>query len=70
MILWPFREIDGLSPAHSRPMLFVFGVRHASVPEPVKGQAPPVPGVVVQAGRVLARASAVCGPHHPAFPTP
>jgi len=34
---------------------------------PVKGPAPRVPRVVVQAGRVLGCA---CGPHHPAFPTP
>ena len=54
--------------AHPRPDdVSLSFVRHASGGMPVKGQAPRVPRVVVQAGRVLGCA---CGPHHPAFPTP
>ena len=66
--LKPGQGIDRASPAHPRPDTFsVCFVRHASLRLPVNGQAPRVPRVVVQAGRVLGFA---CGPHQPRLPEP
>lgn len=66
--LKPGQGIDRASPAHTRPDTFsVRFVRHASLCLPVNGQAPRLPRVVVQAGRVLGFA---CGPHQPRLPEP
>ncbi len=66
--LKPGQGIDRASPAHPRPDTFSLRfVRHASLRLPVNGQAPRVPRVVVQAGRVLALRAA--GRTSPALPS-